>query len=629
MPPTTKSVFGNISNPIYGASTPAPQQPTQATTTPQQGGIDPSVKALASTIGELETGASSQAAYTKRGASGEYGRYQFMPNTYKLYAKKYLGDENAQPTVENQNKIAYDFVNEKKQAGYNPAQILSMWNAGEAKPDAYKQNWRGTNSMGVKYDTPAYVQKGSEIYQRKKAEIGAFPGAIPQQLPDNPSFIQEASNQISKAGQGILDAYNNAASGNINPVSGVIQGLGAFAGGVGNLVNTSVEHLPVVGDAYKGLEGLVGQGVGALAQTNAGQGLMGAYQGFKEAHPELAGDLEAGVNIASLVPMGKGLSLLKGGAESAASTAFKSSLEKKAAEEIASGLTTKQATGSLARAEARGLKPMETIVKDKRYLPDVVEKDGRFIYDSSKGSTALNETLASQENELQNMLAQGVKKNVMVPFEEARAKMVKDMVKEFPVGPKRANAVRAVNELFDKTIEGEQLGHGRSMIDLSEFNDIKREMGEGINWGNLGVKSGEIKSAMYRSLMEQVEGYAKKAGVEGVHELNANMGQNIEALKILSSINGKAIKGGSGVGREIGRDVAGALGEAAGNTMGIPLAGTFAGRGLAGLVSRRLPKTAVRRLARTNRVLPTLQKGVANLSVSRAMQASTPASDQK
>jgi len=127
--------------------------------------IDPTIKNLVSAIGKAETGKSRPEAYTQKGDSGEFGRYQFMPDTYKAYAKKYLGDGNAEPTIENQNKIAYAFVKEKKEKGFNPAQIASMWNAGEGRPDAYKENHKGVNSKGVAYDTPAYVKRVSDYYR--------------------------------------------------------------------------------------------------------------------------------------------------------------------------------------------------------------------------------------------------------------------------------------------------------------------------------------------------------------------------------------------------------------------------------------------------------------------------------
>lgn len=130
---------------------------------PTQPKVDTAALNLAKSIKKAETGDSPD-AYTQHGASGEFGAFQFMPDTYKAYAKKYLGNPAAEPSVENQNKIAYSFVKEKKDAGFTPAQIASMWNAGEGKPNAYREGYTGTNKQGVHYDTPGYVASVSKHY---------------------------------------------------------------------------------------------------------------------------------------------------------------------------------------------------------------------------------------------------------------------------------------------------------------------------------------------------------------------------------------------------------------------------------------------------------------------------------
>lgn len=127
--------------------------------------IDIQALNLAKAIGKAETEGKKN-PYQARGASGEFGAYQFMPNTWKERAKKYLGDANAVPNVENQNKVQYAWVKEKKDKGYTPAQIASMHNAGESNPDAYKMNMAGVNSRGVRYDVPGYVAKVSSYYKQ-------------------------------------------------------------------------------------------------------------------------------------------------------------------------------------------------------------------------------------------------------------------------------------------------------------------------------------------------------------------------------------------------------------------------------------------------------------------------------
>ncbi len=58
-------------------------------------------------------------------------------------------------TKDNQNFVAYQTVKEWKDQGLTPDQILSKWNSGGTN----YQGKVGTNSLGVKYDVPAYVTR--------------------------------------------------------------------------------------------------------------------------------------------------------------------------------------------------------------------------------------------------------------------------------------------------------------------------------------------------------------------------------------------------------------------------------------------------------------------------------------
>jgi hypothetical protein len=120
---------------------------------------------LAKAIRRAETGGSSD-PYNAKGASGEYGAYQFMPKTWQGWSKQYLGQENAPMSVANQNKVAYLRIKELKDQGLTPAQIASSWNSGGK--DTYKTTGeaaKSTNDQGVDYDVPAYVKKVSQNYR--------------------------------------------------------------------------------------------------------------------------------------------------------------------------------------------------------------------------------------------------------------------------------------------------------------------------------------------------------------------------------------------------------------------------------------------------------------------------------
>jgi hypothetical protein len=108
-----------------------------------------SVKSIASAIKKVE----SNGNYQAKGGSGEFGAYQFMPNTWKSWAGKYLGNSSAPMTQENQDKVAEQHITSLLKQGYSPKEIALIWNGGEPKVK------KGVNKWGVAYDSGAYADK--------------------------------------------------------------------------------------------------------------------------------------------------------------------------------------------------------------------------------------------------------------------------------------------------------------------------------------------------------------------------------------------------------------------------------------------------------------------------------------
>lgn len=138
--------------------------PVAPQTSTNQGGnnqLDQTIVNLSKAIRQVE----SNGNFNARGKSGEYGAYQFMPDTWAKAAPTYLGQNIPleQATPQQQNEVAYKRLSDLKKQGYNVGQIASIWNRG--KPD-----WEGHvgDYKGVHYDTPAYVDKVSKTYQAYK-----------------------------------------------------------------------------------------------------------------------------------------------------------------------------------------------------------------------------------------------------------------------------------------------------------------------------------------------------------------------------------------------------------------------------------------------------------------------------
>lgn len=148
----------------------------------------PTSARIMETIRNLESGGD----YNAKGKSGEFGAYQFMPDTWANWSKEVFG-EPAQPTPENQDRVARAKIQEWVKQGYEPRQVASLWNSGEP-------NWtgkKGVNDQGVEYDTPAYVEKFQQEFQKTEPGQGQKGRLI---RPLKQPFTEEMSRARVKSG---------------------------------------------------------------------------------------------------------------------------------------------------------------------------------------------------------------------------------------------------------------------------------------------------------------------------------------------------------------------------------------------------------------------------------------------
>lgn len=166
------------------------QQPTTTSS------LDPQIVNLAKAIRQTE----SNGDFSAKGGSGEYGAYQFMPDTWNATAPKYgVSVPLDQATPAQQNEVAYKQLSEWKQEhpDWNVGNFASAWNAGPGKPNAYLGGNAGVNAEGVSYDTGAYAKKVATAYQQFKGQPNSpassvtpptAPGQAPTQHPSQTTF---------------------------------------------------------------------------------------------------------------------------------------------------------------------------------------------------------------------------------------------------------------------------------------------------------------------------------------------------------------------------------------------------------------------------------------------------------
>ena len=155
----------------------------------------------------------------KAGKTGEMKSiYQFTPNTWKQYSKEILGKE-VPLTNETELQVATGKVSKWIDKGYTTEQIASMWNAGEGKPNAYKENWRGINKKyGVAYDTPAYAKKVANYASQFEKE-GNVPGFDEKPKQSNQATI-EGAKQTMKMLNVMAETNKNSSMNN-----GILPGI--------------------------------------------------------------------------------------------------------------------------------------------------------------------------------------------------------------------------------------------------------------------------------------------------------------------------------------------------------------------------------------------------------------------
>lgn len=284
--------------------------------------LDSSIVALTKAIGKSE----SSGNYAAQGKSGEYGAYQYTKPTWEADSQKYLGQvvPLEQATPAQQDEVAYKKVSDLGKQGYNPAQIASIWNSG-------KPQWEGNvgvNKYGVKYDTPAYVKNVAKAYEAElnnQSSVTNLPAGQQPAVefkPNYPTPVLDANSKITQSDSWGNDMANRAtyagnalldtANGKINPLSGLLHVSGAIGGAIGDTVSDIAGA--VTPDWIKDpIKNAIGNAVGTVANTGVGQSAIKGYENFSQEHPEVASDINDVGNIATAIPIVKGLSAVKSG----------------------------------------------------------------------------------------------------------------------------------------------------------------------------------------------------------------------------------------------------------------------------------------------------------------------------
>lgn len=140
--------------------------------------------------------------------------------------------------------------------------------------------------------------------------------------PEKPGFFQRAGEDLKKRGSSIVQTVKDTATGKINIGEAGVQTVGSVAGGINDVTGEAIKG--VVNALPNQIKDPVKQGAVYILQTKAGQaGLeaighgMEKYAAWRSENPQIAKDLESVLNIAALLPVGKGGQVVKEGLDQA------------------------------------------------------------------------------------------------------------------------------------------------------------------------------------------------------------------------------------------------------------------------------------------------------------------------
>lgn len=500
--------------------------------------LDPKVVKVMRAIRKIESN-DNYSAIGDNGASA--GGYQWnngktpipeggVPINFQNQAKTY-GLDPSDFSPANQNKVAYAHIKALKDQGRQPEEIAAIWNGAHEEGGKMVYN---APEYGNKFRAALSGAPGADYNPKPFSRPGYTSQSIAPQIPisQNQPIVQnvqesELGKQLIKRTGDIGTAVKETMSGKINPVSGVIQTLGGVAGAGGDIVNAAIENIPVVGDIYKGINKFIGLGAEKFFGTPAGQSVAKSLNDFSTKHPELSRDIGAGINIATAIPILKGLGAVADIGMNATAKTLKGASEKA----VYTSLENVAKKGSFKTA-TKVLEKNPTLFKDmvqNKVLPDI--ENGKYVIDEAKQGTWDNinglETQIKSHIENKSGIA-----NPQKIIDTTVAKMPNSGLTGFELIDNAKSLDPLNRNLWDKFTAGQ--------ANLSEANELRSALGRSIGskmWDTPDVAAKkEIGKNLYGSMSDYI-----KSNVPETSDLFKQVSQQFKFQDALELINGKPV----------------------------------------------------------------------------------------
>ncbi len=590
--------------------------------------LDPQVVALAKAIRKAESNGNFQA----RSKDGSFGAYQFIKPTWDKTAAKFgVKAQWDKATPAQQNEVAYKQLKEWKDKGFNVGQIASMWNAGEGRPNAYKENVSGVNKDGVAYNVANYAKKVATFYQEFKSD--GTPQSVPQ--PQQPAEEESQAGVGQTFGgnllRGILRPFVRGVNTIAQPITALVTGqklsdVPTENDYLGDVSGFGMKDDQTAGQRIKDIVGGAAE-IGSNFILPGGASTIAKNVGMGAIRETVKTGVKTGVKVGTLAGGGQALQQDKNFGEIATDT-VKGALFGGAtggALGTISGVAgaVKNAYNPSKAAIKRSVDDLEakyselftglspTKLKKYKNTQDAVEKKNLAgtVGKTPERTLAEAGVVPKQNGARLDTLEQAEDfRTTIAPLREANRAALKevematpkiDLFKEEQAviarirnskgttsANKDAMVARARRE-FAATRK--EFG---SEVPLTIYDDIKASQ-----WGatkfDMAVPQldRDVHYNIAKVAQQTIEDTARVAGFEDVAQLNREIGDRLEAAKWLENLNGKTVKGG-----RLGRYIFAGIGASAGgNTFLGKILGAFGGDMLANYLISNSVSTPVKR----------------------------------
>jgi len=567
--------------------------------------LDPKVLKVVRTVKKLESGGQPD-PYKAVGDNGQaFGAYQFNEKYgrgWKSYAKEHLGDENAPMDPANQNQVVYKQFKKWKDQGATPEEIDALWNGAKKDPTTGRYSHLNQDRAN-KFREALLSDSTNAVSAELPNQVKQTQPTQPLQAPSEPTKPLYDKVTDFFGGRGVVDAIGGLIAKATSPkdVSKEVDmpSVGQVAG---SLLQLGSLALP-----FKG----VGMGIKAGVESMAGRGILDSMLAANKVGKVIPAT-EIAQKTAQATKLGKTLGTIGSGATGGYVYDVGKDIQegKTANEALTPGLGTILGGGT-----AGVLHGLSSRYSPKNVVSKIAEDNRKVLTATSPGIKLMDKSTRMGKDTGEFLAKKGINLNKLVgsdykyATQEVEQNLTKDIETLDDVLTESLGSVK--NKVSLKDLEKEALKavdnsitrrdntvFGRQAQVKQEFANYKKTYGDNVDLPTLNqIKRGQrslsgvfdatkpkFASDVHYQIgdvtMKKIEQEAKKAGVQGIKELNEYLGNHIDANKAVSRLrrSGQVSRGGK-IGKyadaTAGRIVGGALGAGGGVTT--TLLGMFLG----------------------------------------------------